>query len=51
MVGRAWIIYAGPVAPDSAARRLEETGDGVWAIEFNMVLLATLDERDYIMRG
>jgi hypothetical protein len=51
MVGRAWIIYEGPVAPDSAARRLEETGDGVWAIEFNTVLLATLDERDYITRG
>ena len=30
---------------------LEETDDGVWAIYFNTVLLATLDERDYIIRG
>jgi len=43
-------MYAGPVAPDSAARRLEETGDGIWAIEFNAVLRATLLECDYIMR-
>ena len=25
--------------------------DGVWSIYFNTVLLATLDERDYIIRG
>lgn len=25
---------------------LEETDDGVWAIYFNRVLIATLDERD-----
>ena len=30
---------------------LEETDDGLWAIHFNTVLLATLDERDYIIRG
>ncbi len=30
---------------------LEETDDGVWAIYFNTVLLGTLDERDYIIRG
>jgi len=30
---------------------LEETDDGVWAIYFNTILLATLDERDYILRG
>lgn len=30
---------------------LEETDDGVWAIYFNTVLIATLDERDYIIRG
>jgi putative transposase len=30
---------------------LEETGDGVWSIYFNAVLIATLDERDYIIRG
>jgi transposase InsO family protein len=30
---------------------LEETDDGLWAIHFNTVLLATFDERDYIIRG
>jgi 2-oxoglutarate dehydrogenase complex dehydrogenase (E1) component-like enzyme len=25
--------------------------DGVWSIYFNTVLLATLNERDYIIRG
>jgi len=30
---------------------LEETDDGVWSIYFNTVLLATLDEREYIIRG
>jgi putative transposase len=30
---------------------LEETDDGIWAIYLNTVLLATLDERDYIIRG
>ena len=30
---------------------LDETDDGVWAIYFNTVLLGTLDERDYIIRG
>jgi hypothetical protein len=29
---------------------LEETDDGVWAI-FNTILLATFDERDYIITG
>ena len=30
---------------------LEETDDGVWAIHFHSVLLATFDERDYIITG
>jgi putative transposase len=30
---------------------LEETDDGRWSIYFNTILLATLDERDYIIRG
>lgn len=30
---------------------LEETDDGVWAIWFNTVLLATFDEHDYIITG
>lgn len=30
---------------------LEETDDGIWSIYFNTVLLATLDERDYVIRG
>jgi hypothetical protein len=30
---------------------LEETKDGIWPIFFNTVLLAKLDERDYIIRG
>ena len=28
---------------------LEETDDGIWAIYFNTILLATFDERDYII--
>ena len=30
---------------------LEETNDGGWSIYFNTVLIATMDERDYIIRG
>src|SRR2546423_517753 len=30
---------------------LEETDDGIWAIHFNNILLATFDERDYIISG
>lgn len=30
---------------------LEETDDGVWSIYFHTVLLATLDERDYIIQS
>jgi transposase InsO family protein len=30
---------------------LEETDDGIWTIHFNTVLLATFDERDYIITG
>jgi hypothetical protein len=30
---------------------LEETDDGVWSIYFTTVLLATLDERDFLIRG
>ncbi len=29
----------------------EEVDDGIWAIYFNTILLAKLDERDYIIRG
>jgi transposase InsO family protein len=30
---------------------IEESGDGIWSIFFNDVLLAKIDERDYIIRG
>ena len=30
---------------------LEETDGGIWAIHFHTVLLATFDERDYIITG
>ena len=30
---------------------LEEIEDGMWAIYFNTVLIATLDERDFLIRG
>jgi hypothetical protein len=30
---------------------LEETDDGIWSIYFNTVLIATLNDRDYIIRG
>ena len=30
---------------------LEETDDGIWSIYFHTVLLAKLDEHDYIIRG
>lgn len=30
---------------------LKETDDGIWSIYFNTVLIATLDELDYIIRG
>jgi hypothetical protein len=30
---------------------LEETDGGMWAIYFNSALLATLDERDFLIRG
>ena len=30
---------------------LEETDDGLWSIYFHSVLLATLDERDYIIQS
>ena len=30
---------------------MEETDDGLWAIYFHTVLLATLDDRDYIMQS
>ena len=29
----------------------EETDDGLWSIYFNTTLLATFDERDYIITG
>ena len=30
---------------------LEETDDGLWSLYFHSVLLATLDERDYIIQS
>ena len=30
---------------------LEEIADGIWSIHFCRVLVARLDERDYIIRG
>jgi hypothetical protein len=30
---------------------LEETDDRIWAIHFNSILLATFDQRDYIITG
>jgi hypothetical protein len=30
---------------------LEETDDGLWQIYFHRVLLATIDERDYIIQS
>jgi hypothetical protein len=30
---------------------LEETDDGIWAIYFNTILIATMDERDCIICG
>ncbi|MFQ5473539.1 MAG: hypothetical protein ACE5FA_11750 [Dehalococcoidia bacterium] len=30
---------------------LEEVDDGIWSIHFGRVLLARMDERDYIIRG
>ncbi|MGH7625326.1 MAG: DDE-type integrase/transposase/recombinase [Gemmatimonadaceae bacterium] len=30
---------------------LEETDDGIWGIYFRTILLATFDERDYLIRG
>jgi hypothetical protein len=30
---------------------LEETDDGIWSIYFNTILLATFDERGYIITG
>jgi hypothetical protein len=30
---------------------LAETDDGHWSIYFNAILLATLDERDFVIRG
>ena len=30
---------------------LEETDDGIWSVHFNTTLLATFDERDYIITG
>jgi hypothetical protein len=35
----------------SAIIGLEEVGDGIWSIHFCRVLLARLDERDYVIRG
>ena len=32
-------------------RGFEEVDDGRWSIYFNTVLIATLDERDYLIRG
>ena len=38
-------------SPWESTRWLGGTVDGVWAIAFNTVLLASLDERDCVIRG
>jgi hypothetical protein len=44
------LLYIANALVDQAIG-LEETDDGAWAIYFNTVLLGTLNERDYIIRG
>ena len=44
-------IRVSAAARSRHSRGLEETADGIWSIYFNTVLLAKLDERDYIIRG
>lgn len=44
------LLYLANALMDQSIR-LEETDDGVWAIYFNTVLIGTVDERDYIIRG
>lgn len=50
----ALITPYAPVTPNVLVDQhigLEETDDGVCSISFNTVLIATLDERDHIIRG
>jgi len=47
--GRKLLYLANALTDQSVG--LEETDDGIWAIHFNTVLIATFDERDYIIRG
>jgi hypothetical protein len=47
--GHKLLHLASPLVDQTVG--LEETDDGIWAIYFNTVLIATLDERDYIIRG
>ena len=45
---------AGSAPPNGMLKQhhigLEEIDDGIWSIYFNRVLLARLDERDYVIR-
>jgi hypothetical protein len=34
-----------------STHRLEATDDGVWAIYFNTMVVATLHEREFLIRG
>jgi len=44
------ILYLASALVDQSIG-LEETDDGIWSIHLGAVLLATFDERDYIIRG
>ena len=48
-LGRKLLYLANALTDQSVG--LEETDDGIWAIHFNTALIATVDERDYIIRG
>ena len=43
------LFIAHALAPHTIG--LEEVDDGIWSIYFCQVLIARLDERDYIIRG
>jgi hypothetical protein len=48
--GRAARNSADSASASAPHIELEEMDDGVWAIHFNTVLLATFDEHDYLIR-
>jgi hypothetical protein len=45
-----WLLHIANALTDQLIG-LEETDDGIWSIYLNTVLIATLDEREYIIRG